>query len=140
MTPGTVPQFDTSGFYTREWASMNIAGFDDLDPCCQQLTLLFPSIGNPCLLAPEKPVVTFKYPTHPDVPGAPQVYPQALSGAAGGYLLGYAGSGNTADIPHAQVPEPATGFLLLIFVLVTAVYRTIESLDLVGGMVRRGEV
>jgi hypothetical protein len=41
-------KLDQHGFMTHSWASSNIDGFDDLDPCCQQLHILFPDVPHDC--------------------------------------------------------------------------------------------
>jgi hypothetical protein len=41
-------KLDQYGFIDREWATAHVPGFVEMDPCCQQLELLFPNVPHRC--------------------------------------------------------------------------------------------
>lgn len=117
-------KFDSHGFYTREWASANIDGFDQLGSCCQQEVLLFPEMPIPCLLRREPEFNPDPLAVDPLMVSKPASY----GGAGGAALLGLPflpdGGGGSY---HSGVPSPATGGLLLTALVAILIARRIRT-------------
>ena len=113
-------KYDQHGFLTQEWATVNINGFTELDPCCQTLLTLFPDMPHRCsdIIKP----VEHSIPTEMTTLD-PEGY--GVAGIAGGALL--AGmlipSGGSSYRIERSVPEPSTATILGLVLVAVTVFR-----------------
>jgi hypothetical protein len=118
-------KYDINGFYTYEWASSNIEGFNELDPCCQQLVMLFPEKSVDCaavgLDSPSKPIPMF------NIDPALSTYAAPSSNFHPGALLIPAGllvpTGNKKAKDTITVDAPGSGMLVLVALAVALISR-----------------
>ena len=103
-------KYDKHGFLTAEWAAENIGGFSEMDPCCQQLQILFPDIPHRCsdIIKETPPVYLLDFSqsgSHANVAGG------ALAGAT---LAAIPSGGGSLAVRYQSVPEPMPGLMIAI--------------------------
>lgn len=110
-------KYDEHGFYTYEWASDNIEGFDQLGKCCQQEILLFPNVPVPCLMDREEAHEPDPLAVDPFLIGSTSSYGGGAGGSGigpGAALLGvpflFHSDGSAG---YHSVPEASVSVLLL---------------------------
>lgn len=121
--------YDNYGFIELSWAEVNIDGFSGMDPCCQQLTLLFPDVPHRC-----SDLVPQFIPMNVDPPmltttGEEHYYPLipilSTPFIGGGTDGGGNGNGNVPEIP-VNAPT-ALPILIVGLVMVLIIKKLLKS-------------